>query len=68
MRPPRGGQPLHITARAPAGGSSVEVTGWPVSGPGGIYPSIADLPTPGCWHMTLEWSGHTATIDLPYGA
>jgi hypothetical protein len=67
MRDPRNGKPLHLTARPLAGGSSVSLTREADSGPGEIYPSTVDVPTPGCWHMTLEWNGHTATIDLPYG-
>jgi hypothetical protein len=34
-----------------------------VGGPG---PSGVDLPVAGCWRMTLRWSGHTDTLDLPY--
>src|SRR2546423_71529 len=33
---------------------------------GGPGPSIIDLPRPGCWHVTLTWSGHTDTVDLRY--
>lgn len=33
---------------------------------GGPGPSITDLPRPGCWHLTLTWSGHTDTLDLRY--
>ena len=33
---------------------------------GGSGPSIIDLPKPGCWHLTLRWSGHTDTLDLRY--
>ena len=36
------------------------------SGPGNIYPSGVDVPTAGCWHLTLAWSGHTAQLDLVY--
>ena len=54
MRDPRDGKPLHLTARPPAGGAAVSLTREADSGPGEIYPSIVDVPTPGCWHMTLE--------------
>lgn len=31
--------------------------------------SIVDLPTPGCWRLTLRWDDHlTDTVDLPYEA
>lgn len=31
-----------------------------------LGPSIVDLPDPGCWQMTLTWSGHSDTIALQY--
>lgn len=31
-----------------------------------LGPSIVDLPTAGCWRMTLTWSGHRDTIALRY--
>lgn len=33
------------------------------SGPG---PSIVDVPTPGCWRLTFNWSGRRDTLDLNY--
>lgn len=33
---------------------------------GGPGPSLVDLPRPGCWHLTLTWSGRTDTMDLTY--
>jgi len=36
------------------------------SGPGEIYPSIVDVPQPGCWRFDLSWSGHRATVYLEY--
>ena len=53
--------PLTITARLDgvARAETHEVAG----GPG---PSIVDLPRPGCWHLTLTWSGHADTVDLRY--
>lgn len=33
---------------------------------GGPGPSLVDLPRPGCWHVTLAWSGRTDTMDLTY--
>ena len=32
-----------------------------VGGPG---PSYLDLPTAGCWRLTLRWSGHVDTLDV----
>ncbi|MEO8888263.1 MAG: hypothetical protein ABI301_06990 [Jatrophihabitantaceae bacterium] len=34
--------------------------------PGGPGPSIIDLPAPGCWKLTLTWSGHRDTLAVPY--
>jgi hypothetical protein len=34
--------------------------------PGGPGPSIIDLPRPGCWRLTLTWSGRSDTLDLRY--
>ena len=53
--------PLHIRARLE--GSSQQVTRTVTGGPG---PSIIDMPAPGCWQLTLTWSGHTDTTALPY--
>jgi hypothetical protein len=33
---------------------------------GGPGPSIINLPSPGCWRLTLRWSGWTDHIDLQY--
>ena len=35
---------------------------------GGPGPSIINLPTPGCWRLTLRLSGHADHIDLQYSA
>jgi hypothetical protein len=29
-------------------------------------PSIINMPTAGCWLLTLRWSGHVDTINLHY--
>ncbi len=59
---PSSGQPdLRIDARH-ADGSATAVR----TVPGGPGPSIIDLPKPGCWHLTLRWSGHTDSLDLAY--
>ena len=31
---------------------------------GGPGPSYLDLPTAGCWRLTLRWSGHMDTLDV----
>lgn len=35
---------------------------------GGPGPSYVDVPSPGCWRLTLSWSGRRDTLDLAYGA
>lgn len=66
--------------REPRNGSELDVSGHPLgqaapvveqrqsadSSPGEIYPSIVDVPSPGCWAFTLRWNGHEDTIELPY--
>jgi hypothetical protein len=36
------------------------------STPGEIYPTIVDVPEPGCWHLDLVWAGHQTSIELEY--
>ena len=33
---------------------------------GGPGPSIINLPTPGCWRLSLRWAGRTDSLDLQY--
>jgi hypothetical protein len=51
----------------PIGSSSPIVTSdaMPAS-PGYIYPSIVNVPSSGCWHLTLSWEGNHADLDLRY--
>jgi hypothetical protein len=68
VREARGGQPLTLTAQRVDGpGAEVATTEEADSSPGEIYPSIVDVPAPGCWHVTARWNGNTATVDLLYG-
>ncbi len=70
MRRPRDGRPLRLTGRllGPAGPRTVSST-WPAdSAPGEIYPSIVNVPVPGCWRFTLTWNGHRDSVDLRYVA
>ena len=64
---PRDGKPLRLSAH-PVGATAPVVTStWPAnSEPGEIYPSIINVPAPGCWHFTLSWNGHSDTVDLRY--
>jgi hypothetical protein len=69
VRTPNDGQPLMITARRVGVSGPVVRAQLPAdSGPGQIYPSIIDVPTPGCWHFTLQWPHASATVDLQYTA
>jgi hypothetical protein len=59
------GSTLRIRAQRMNGSSPV---GAPVlrrvaGGPG---PSIVNLPAPGCWRLTLHWSGRSDSLDLSY--
>ena len=36
------------------------------SGPGEIYPSQVDVPSPGCWHFDLAWGANRTSIELNY--
>jgi hypothetical protein len=33
---------------------------------GGPGPSIINLPTAGCWRLSLRWAGHTDGLDVQY--
>jgi hypothetical protein len=64
----------------PRNGSALQITGHPLdaiaplvhvtqpanSFPGEIYPTIVDVPKPGCWHFELAWAGNKASVDLLY--
>jgi hypothetical protein len=60
MRRPRHGLPLQISATPLHASAPVIRSTWsPDSSPGEIYPSSINVPTPGCWRLTLRWAGHT---------
>lgn len=58
---------LRITAQRMVGTKPIgsPVTRRVMGGPG---PSIINLPSPGCWQLTLRWSGRVDTLDLEYAA
>src|SRR5438132_4574361 len=67
VRFPRNGSPLNISGQlSGANAPAVHVTQLADSGPGEIYPSIVDVPQPGCWRFDLTWSTHQATVYLEY--
>jgi hypothetical protein len=61
------GSDLRIEAQRMAGTQRVgsAMTRTVMGGPG---PSIVDLPSPGCWRLTLRWSGQVDDLDLQYAA
>ena len=64
VKDPRDGKSLRVTGRNGTGQfSAVKDAN---SFPGQIYPMTVDAPSPGCWHLTLDWSQHTATVNLLY--
>ncbi len=62
---PRSGVALRILAQRMTG---TRRDGAPVMRvvSGGPGPSIINLPAPGCWRLTLRWSGWTDQLDLQY--
>jgi len=67
VRLPRDGSNLTVFGH-PLGTTATGVTQQlpPDSSPGEIYPSIVDVPLPGCWEFALRWHGHVDTVELPY--
>jgi hypothetical protein len=64
---PRNGSELNIEAHPLGSSTPVVHESRPANaGPGEIYPDGLSVPTAGCWHLTLSWSGNKAEIDLPY--
>ena len=65
VRHPRDGQPLRILARSSTSPTRTVRMSFPAdSSPGQIYPSYVDLPTPGCWQLTLRWDTHVARLAI----
>lgn len=67
VRLPRHGSPLRIESRPLHARAPLLTRSWPAdSSPGEIYPSYADVPSAGCWRLSLRWDGHADSIDLRY--
>ena len=62
---PRDGHDFAISAQRMNG---TQRLGTPVNRTltGGPGPSIINLPSPGCWRLTVQWSGWTDQLDLQY--
>ena len=64
---PRDGSALVISAHPLTASRPVMTETLPDdSYPGEIYPDGLAVPAPGCWQLTLTWSGHRALVDLAY--
>jgi hypothetical protein len=67
VRLPRDGQPLVVRAHPATAATPVVSYRFPAdSGPGEIYPSIVDMPAPGCWTLDLSWGAHRDRTQLSY--
>ncbi len=67
MARPRNGSNLVINAHAlGASGPPLTETLPDNSSPGEIYPDIFDVPSAGCWQVTLDWAGHHVVLELDY--
>jgi len=66
VRLPRDTSPLTLDGKRVGHAGVAHDIAYANSGPGEIYPSIVDVPSPGCWHFTLSWAGHRDEIDLRY--
>jgi hypothetical protein len=69
VRNPRERHPLVLTGQPlDNSGPPVEVTQPSNSSPGEIYPSIVDVPSPGCWRFELRWGNNRTEVSLDYAA
>lgn len=67
MRLSRRGLPLRIEARPLHSNRPVVRETEPAdASPGQIYPSYVNVPTAGCWRITLRWAGHSDQLALRY--
>ena len=63
----RNGSPLDIEARRQGSTGPALTFSFPDNaGPGEIYPSIVDVPSPGCWTFTLSWGTGEGQVQLAY--
>ena len=65
---PRNEHSLKVVATRVDGAKTPEITvTQPAdSSPGEIYPTIIDVPTPGCWLLSLSWGRHRDTLSVSY--
>jgi hypothetical protein len=65
----RNGSPLDIEGHRQGTTSPAVTYGFPDNAsPGEIYPSIVDVPLPGCWSFTLSWGSGEAQVQLAFVA
>lgn len=64
---PRDGNDLTVSGHPLNAASPITRDAFPDnSGPGEIYPSEVDVPSPGCWHFDLAWGQNETAADLLY--
>jgi hypothetical protein len=69
VRTPRRGRPLRISGHPRhRSAPSARLVQPADAEPGEIYPMYVDVPTAGCWHLTLRWAGNVDHVDLRYEA
>jgi hypothetical protein len=69
VRLPRDSSTLKVGAEPLGHRGPVVRHSWPPdSGPGQIYPSSFSVPRPGCWRVTIQWAGHSDSLDLKVDA
>ncbi|GAA3833306.1 hypothetical protein GCM10022226_63330 [Sphaerisporangium flaviroseum] len=67
VRLPRDSNELRVVARPRGAAEPVVRAAFPDgAGPGEIYPSIINVPKPGCWTFDLTWGAHHDTVDVLY--
>ncbi len=63
----RGGAALRITAHPTGAAAPVVMLELPPNaGPGEVYPSIVDVPAPGCWSFEFRWGPNVDTVVLAF--
>lgn len=67
MRLARNGLSLRIEARPLHAARPIVRESYPAdASPGEIYPSYVNVPTAGCWRITLRWAGHSDELALRF--
>jgi hypothetical protein len=59
-----GGGPLQVRGERTDGAGAFDASSPEALGPGGHYPSIIDLPEPGCWELTVSTAESSGTVTF----